>query len=421
MKMSISPLNDLVSEQYSRWTYPQPILDISIWAENNWQWFDPSHAHRMFWPDRDYKSDLDILVAGCGTNQAAVIAFNNPKARVVAIDISQPSLDHHAYLKSKHSLENLELHILPIENAQELERDFDLIISTGVLHHLTNPEKGLSALASCLRPDGVAAIMLYARFGRIGVEMLQSVFREMGLEQNETSLLMVREALNVLPQDHPLHGYLKLAPDLQYDAGLVDTFLHGRDQSYTVKDCLELVSSSGLSFQDLFQKTAYYPPQRQRSAFHAEISELPDIAQWSIMERINHRNACHFFTACHPSRPVSSYAINFASSEYTTYIPHFRYRCGFSGQEIFKPNWKMQLGPAQAALANLIDGKRTIAEIAQIASDALKAAPAIGSSNNFTRNFFRALWQSDYLAFELASIISNQPKSRRRKGGSGQP
>lgn len=421
MKMTVSPLNDLVSEQYSRWSYPQPILDISFWAENNWQWFDPSHAYRMFWPDRDYRPDLDILVAGCGTNQAAVIAFNNPEAKIVALDVSGPSLDHHAYLKAKHSLDNLELHILPVEEVQQLGRDFDLIISTGVLHHLASPAKGLSALASCLRPDGVAALMLYARFGRIGVEMLQSVFREMGLEQNETSLLMVREALNVLPQDHPVHGYLKLAPDLQYDAGLVDTFLHGRDRSYTVDDCLELVASSGLVFQDLFHKTAYYPPQRQRNPFHAAISGLPDTAQWSIMERINHRNACHFFTACHPDRPVSSYAINFASSEYAAYVPHFRYRCGFNGREIFKPDWKLPLGPAQAALVALIDAKRTIAEIAQTASDALKAVPAIGDATNFTRNLFRSLWQTDYLAFELAPIISDQPKPRRRKGASGQP
>ena len=248
-----SPTSDIVSDQYSRWVYPQPILDIEVWCQRNWQWFDPSHASRVFWPDRDYRSNLDILVAGCGTNQAAVIAFNNPDAKVTAIDISQPSLDHHAYLKAKHRLTNLELRLLPIEDVGKLDQDFDLIMSTGVLHHLESPESWMAALASCLRPDGVAAIMLYARFGRTGVEMLQSVFREMGLKQSDTSLVMVREAIEILPPDHPLQSYLKLAPDLQYDAGLVDTFLHGRDRSYTVDDCIDLVSSAGLVFQDTIQ------------------------------------------------------------------------------------------------------------------------------------------------------------------------
>jgi hypothetical protein len=51
------------------------------------------------WPAREYKADLDILIASCDTNQAAVFAFMNPDAKVVAVDISQPSLDHQQYLK----------------------------------------------------------------------------------------------------------------------------------------------------------------------------------------------------------------------------------------------------------------------------------------------------------------------------------
>ena len=111
--MTTNPLADVVSSQYERWMYPQPILDLRGWLATNWQWFDPSHAHRMFWPNRDPKPDIDILVAGCGTNQAAVLAFTNPEARVVAIDVSQPSLDHHAYLKNRYAMNNLELHRLP--------------------------------------------------------------------------------------------------------------------------------------------------------------------------------------------------------------------------------------------------------------------------------------------------------------------
>ena len=163
--MTTSPLADVVSSQYERWMYPQPILDLRGWLATNWQWFDPSHAHPMFWPDRDYAPGMDILVAGCGTNQAAVFAYTNPEAKVVAIDVSQPSLDHHAYLKNRYAMKNLELHRLPIEEVQSLGRDFDLIVSTGVLHHMAEPKTGMKALAACLRPDGVAAIMLYAKYG----------------------------------------------------------------------------------------------------------------------------------------------------------------------------------------------------------------------------------------------------------------
>jgi SAM-dependent methyltransferase len=128
--MTNNSLSDVVSDQYSRWLYPAPILDLRKWLASNWQWFDPSHAHRLFWPDRNYKSDMDILIAGCGSNQAAVFAYTNPAATVVAIDVSQSALDHHQFLKNKYEMKNLELHLLPIEEASALQRDFDLIVSS---------------------------------------------------------------------------------------------------------------------------------------------------------------------------------------------------------------------------------------------------------------------------------------------------
>ena len=69
-----NPKADVVTRQYERWRYPEPIQDLEAWLRNNWEWFDPSHASRILWPDRSYKHDLDILIAGCGTNQAAVFA-----------------------------------------------------------------------------------------------------------------------------------------------------------------------------------------------------------------------------------------------------------------------------------------------------------------------------------------------------------
>ena len=400
--MATGPLTDVVSSQYERWMYPEPILDLPGWLANNWQWFDPSHASRMFWPDRDSTPNMDILIAGCGTNQAAVFAYTNPEAKIVAIDVSQPSLDHHKYLKDKYALKNLELHRLPIEEVHSLNRDFDLIVSTGVLHHMAEPKTGMKALAACLRPDGVAAIMLYAKYGRIGVEMLQGVFRELGLRQNDPSVLMVKDALATLPQDHPVRSYIAIAPDLQFDAGLVDTFLHGRERSYTVDDCLDLVASAGLVFQGLFLKSAYYPPASSTSAFHASVAALPEQKQWSIMERVNIRNACHFFTACRADRPRGTYAIDFASAEALDYAPSLRYRCGLSGNQLSRYNWSMSLDPVQLALLQQMDGRRTIREIVAAASQSgVLPQRSQADLEQLGKTLFQSLWQLDFLAMGL--------------------
>ena len=51
----------------------------------------------------------------------------------------------------------------------QLSSAFDLILCTGVLHHLPNPDAGLKALADVLEPSGSMGIMLYGKAARTGV------------------------------------------------------------------------------------------------------------------------------------------------------------------------------------------------------------------------------------------------------------
>jgi SAM-dependent methyltransferase len=399
------PRADVVTHQYERWRYPHPIEDLDGWIPNNWEWFDPVHAHRVLWPDREYKPDLDILIAGCGTNQAAVFAYTNPAARVVAIDVSQPSLNHQQYLKDKHELWNLELNLLPIEEVSSLGLDFDLVVSTGVLHHLADPLAGMKALAGRLRPDGALGVMLYATYGRIGVELLESVFRDMGLRQDDASVQIVKDTISVLSPDHPLGSYIKVAQDLELsDAALVDTFLHGRQRSYTVDECIELVTSAGLAFQGWLLKAPYHQHDMfsAPSGFYPAVNGLPEAKVWSVMERIQTVNACHFFMACRPERPKESYTIDFSADDSLDYVPIMRMRCGVSGNEIFRADWNLPLNAAQLPFVQQIDGRRTIREIAEcVAQSGQSRRGDVADVAKFGLKLFRALWRLDFLAMGL--------------------
>lgn len=299
------------------------------------------------------------LIAGCGANQASVFAFTNRAAKVVAIDVSQSALDHQRYLKNKHGLDNLELHLLPIEAVSTLGRDFDLIVSTGVLHHLADPLTGLTALAGCLRRDGAMGLMLYAKYGRIGVDLLESVFRDLGLSQDDASVRAVKDIIAALPADHPIRGYLAVARDLQTDGALVDTFLHGRQRSCTVADCLDLVASAGLTFQGWFHKAPYYPHEffTPASKFGDYLAKLPDAELWSVMERLQPANATHFFIACRPDRPKEQYTIDFATDQALDYVPMSRTACLLSDADLLGPGYRVRLGPDQLPFAQLVDGR----------------------------------------------------------------
>jgi SAM-dependent methyltransferase len=408
------PLADVVSSQYQRWRYPQPIQDLDGLPDSTWYWFDPSCFYPILWPDREYQPDLDILIAGCGTNQAAAFAYKNRAAKVVGVDVSQPSLEHQQYLKDKHGLWNLELHLLPIEELPTLGLDFDLIVSTGVIHHLSDPRTGMKALAGCLRRDGTLGMTLYAKYGRVGVELLQSVFRDLELRQDHLSVQMVKQAMSWLSPDHPVQSYINIeGSELQYDGAVVDTFLHGRDRSYDVDGCIDLVTSAGLVFQGWLVNAPYYPHSSftPGGAAYRAVNALPQRKLWSVMERLHTFGACHFFMACRPDRPKESYTIDFSTDDSLEYVPVMRLRCGLSGTDIVKPGGRIGLNLTQLPFVQNIDGRRTIREIAQcVAKSGESPQASVADLEKFGCKLFESLWCLDFVAMALRSA----PVGRKR-------
>src|SRR3954471_7292076 len=89
--------SEIVAAQYQSWVYPAPVEDMAeAVAGGYWDRSDPSLFRRKLWPRNIEPDDLEVLVAGCGTNQAACYAFNNRHCRVVGLDLSDAALGHEA-------------------------------------------------------------------------------------------------------------------------------------------------------------------------------------------------------------------------------------------------------------------------------------------------------------------------------------
>jgi SAM-dependent methyltransferase len=77
---------------YDRHPYPPPIEELDGYSKH-WEDEGVRNAdYHLFWLSQPYREELDILIAGCGTSQAAKHALRHPEARVLGIDFSATSV-----------------------------------------------------------------------------------------------------------------------------------------------------------------------------------------------------------------------------------------------------------------------------------------------------------------------------------------
>ena len=137
-----------------------------------------------------------ILIAGCGTGQHAIeVAARYEGAQVLAVDLSLSSL---AYAKRKTeelALNNIEYMQTDILNLGQLNKQFDIIESCGVLHHMDNPMAGWKVLTDCLRPGGLMKIALYSEFAREHIVKIRTEIAKLGLGSSDEEMKAFRDML----------------------------------------------------------------------------------------------------------------------------------------------------------------------------------------------------------------------------------
>ena len=367
--------------------------------------YDPSLYEALHWPEGRPRWDLDVLVAGCGTMQAAVLAFNNPECEITGIDFSQTSIAHEERLRERHNLKNLTLKKMDLRDVSALGRPFDLIISSGVLHHLADPSEGLKALASALEPKhGSMLLMLYGRFGRIGVYALQDVFRRMRVPQTAEGIKIVRETIQRLPPRHPGRVYFDTSPEMNSDAAIVDTFLHTQDTAYGVQDVLDFVEKNGLIFKGWLDSGLY---NEELDGLDPHVS---DRDRWSINENLFGRMAQHRFIVSSPERDIRS-EISFEGSRWLDYFPQRNPELRLSEinpGKCFRGEHEFTMSPLEAILLAEANGRKPIVQILKHKGLA-KLEP--DKRTVWAKELYMRMWRLGHVFYSAAPI------KRRHKEG----
>lgn len=398
---------DPICEFYTRHPYPPPVANLDR-ARDEWQ--DPNRhraEHHLLWPGIPYRADLDILIAGCGTWQAAKYALCRPAARVVGIDVSATSVEHTEKLKKQYELANLDVRQLPIERIGELAQQFDLIVCTGVLHHLADPGAGLRALRGVLRPDGAMSLMVYAPYGRAGVYMLQEYCRRVGVGTSEQDIRDLVSTLESLPQLHPLVPVLRGSRDARHADALADALLNPRDRSYSVPQLLDFIERNGLTLGRWYWQAPYLPQCGAIAATpHArQLATLLDREQFAAMELWRGTMSSHSVIV-HRSDRANGDGKGFAGDGWLRHVPvrlpwtqvvQERLPAGAAAVLLNKSHQFhdliLPISVADKPFFDAIDGRRTIAEILDHASP---------TERERARTLFEALWRYDQVVFDTS-------------------
>ena len=399
-----------VRDFYESHPYPAPLRDLDRHRE---LYRNPDRRRALsllLWPTEKLRPDREILIAGCGTSQAATYALREPDAHVTAIDISETSLRHTRALQQRYGLQNLDLHRLAIEEVGELGKTFDQIVCTGVLHHLPDPDTGLQSLRNVLGPNGAMQLMVYAAYGRAGIYMMQEYCRLLGVGASQAELRDLGATIGALSADHPIAGVVRRAPDFRRPDALADALLHPQDRAFTVPQLYVWLERCGLSFGRWFEQAPYLPQcgAIAKMPHAARLLSLAPPLQHAAAELLRGTVTKHSFIAYHDDRRGESQPITFRGDDWHGYVPlrlpwtlciRDRVPPGSVAVLINRahtyPDLAFPIDAAQERIFSAIDGKRSIDEILQA------AAAAIGDEQ--ARRFIEQLWEYDQIVFDATS------------------
>ena len=412
-KSTLLGVAEEVRDFYDRYPYPRPVDNLEkyrrLWQDRQRRRAD----YHLFWPARSYREDRSILIAGCGTSQAAKHASRWPAAQVIGIDFSATSVRCTEELRRKYKLNNLQVYQHPIERVSELETMFDQIVCTGVLHHLVDPDAGLRALRSVLKMDGAMHLMVYAPYGRTGIYMLQEFCRRIGIHATDEEIRDLIGTLAALPPGHPLENLLREAPDFRQEAALADALLHPRDRAYSVPQLFAFINKGGLVFGRWVRQAPYLPQcgAIAKTPHASRITQLCAEDQYAAVELFRGTMVRHSAVVYRNDWPGKSVPIRFDGEGWTAYVP-IRLPSTICVQKRLPPGAAavlinqshtytdiyLPIDAGEMQLFDAVDGKSTIGEIVDRTFTSSKRQRRL----DIARTFFERLWWYDQVVFDTS-------------------
>ena len=273
-----------VREQYETHPYPRWVnLSLPVKSEPISHIVAQSKI-KLFDNEINKINTPNILVAGCGTGQhsiATAAKFKNSK--VLGIDLSLSSL---AYAKRKTEdldINNIEYMHADILKLDKLNRQFDIVESSGVLHHMKNPMAGWKVLVNCLKDGGLMKIGLYSALARQHINEIRREILELEIGSSDEEMRLFRS--NVINSGLSHYNLVLNYSDFYSLSTLRDLLFHTQEHQFTIPQIKKCLNELNLKFCGFENETIV----KKFKASNSGEFDVYDLDDWQIYEEANPR------------------------------------------------------------------------------------------------------------------------------------
>lgn len=225
-----------------------------------------------------------ILIAGCGTGQHSIATASSfANCKVTAVDLSCASLAYAQRKTNELGITNIEYLQADILHLGELDQEFDIIESSGVLHHMDDPMAGWRVLVGLLKIGGLMKIGLYSELARHPVVKTREDIAVKGIGTSEAEIRQFRQFLVESHEKH--HQQLTGFGDFFSLSEVRDLVFHVQEHRFTVlqiRSCLEELGLKFCGFESLDVVSEF-------KDFLGENADTCDLSLWQQFEEKNPR------------------------------------------------------------------------------------------------------------------------------------
>lgn len=224
-----------------------------------------------------------LLVAGCGTGAELVaLALRLPDVRITALDLSRASLGYARRKALACGCDAVDFVQGDILNLPDLDRQFDVVYSTGVVHHMRDPAVGVRRLAERMRPGGLLKLGFYSERARAPIRAAQAAIAASEHEATPDGIRAFRRHVLGLPGDAPLRQLLRWR-DFFSLSECRDMLFHVQDHDFRLPAAASMLRDAGLEVLGLSRRLPPGALQAYRARFPDD-ADATDLGRWDQVE-----------------------------------------------------------------------------------------------------------------------------------------